>query len=181
MKNTIAVSACFIVILFVAVAAFAQDMDKSKRPSPPANAQCTFSDGKTVTIDYSSPRVKGREIYGGLVPYGKVWRTGANEATTFVAGADVTVGGKDVPAGSYTLFTVPNRDKWTLIVNKKTGEWGIPYKWEGDELVRTDMTVSSIPSAVEDFTISFDQKGDSCTLQIDWENTRASVDVSEKK
>ncbi len=95
--------------------------------------------------------------------------------------ANLTVGGKDIPAGSYTIFTVPNQDKWTLIVNKKTGEWGIPYKYEGDELARADMTVSSTPSPVENFAIGFDQKGDSCTLHMDWENTRASIDVLEKK
>jgi hypothetical protein len=181
MKKSITISTCVILIVAASALSFAQGKDKSKRPSPPANAECKFSDGKTVTIDYSSPRMNGRKIYGGLVPYGEVWRTGANEATTFVAGADVTVGGKDVPAGSYTIFTVPTQDKWTLIVNKKTGEWGIPYKYEGDELLRTDMTVSSTPSAVENFTIGFDQKGDSCTLHIDWENTRASVDIAEKK
>lgn len=179
MKKNIASLGCMVLMGMVSTMAFAQDM--GKRPSPAANAQCKFSDGKTVTIDYSSPRMKGRKIYGGLVPYGEVWRTGANDATTFVASADVTVGGKDVPAGSYTLFTVPNQGKWTLIVNKKTGEWGIPYKYEGDELLRTDMTVSSTPSPVENFMIGFDEKGDSCTLHMDWENTRASVDVSEKK
>lgn len=181
MKKRITILACLVLTVAASSVSFAQSKDKSKRPSPPASAQCKFSDGKTVTIDYSSPRMKGRKIYGGLVPYGEVWRTGANEATTFVAGTDVTVGGKDVPAGSYTLFTVPNQDKWTVIVNKKTGEWGIPYKYEGDELLRADMTVSSTPSPVENFMIGFDEKGNSCTLHIDWENTRASVDVTEKK
>jgi hypothetical protein len=69
-------------------------------------------------VDYSSPRAKGRKIFGGLVPYGKVWRAGADEATTFVTTANLSVGGKDVPAGNYTIFAVPNPDKWTLIVNK---------------------------------------------------------------
>lgn len=179
MKKRSEVLTCIILAVVTSALTFAQDA--SKKPSPPANAQCKFSDGKTVTIDYSSPRAKGRKIYGGLVPYGEVWRTGANDATTFVPTADVTVGGKDVAAGSYTIFTVPNQDKWELIVNKKTGEWGIPYKYQGDELLRTDMTVSKTPSMVENFTIGFDQKGDSCTLNVDWENTRASVDVIEKK
>ena len=103
--------------------------DKSKRPSPPASAECKFSDGKTVKIDYSSPRAKGRKIFGAasdkaIVPYGEVWRTGANEATTFVADTNVTVGGTAVPAGSYTIFTVPKADAWTLVISKKTGEWG---------------------------------------------------------
>src|SRR6266498_4219507 len=90
--------------------------DKNKRPSPAAQAQCKFSDGKTITVDYSSPRMKGRKIFGELVPYGEVWRTGANEATTFVTTASLTAGGKDIPAGSYTIFTVPTQDNWSLII-----------------------------------------------------------------
>jgi hypothetical protein len=179
MKTRVAVLAFLILYVSTLIAASAQD--KGKRPSPPANAQCKFSDGKTVTIDYSSPRAKGRKIFGGLVPYGEVWRTGANEATTLTSSADLNIGGKDVPAGSYTIFTVPNQDKWTLIVSKHTGEWGIPYKYESEELLRTDMTVSNTPSAVENFTISFDQKGDSCALNMEWENTHALADVAEKK
>jgi Protein of unknown function (DUF2911) len=154
---------------------------QDKKPaSPPAQAQCKFSDGKTVTIAYSSPRAKGRKIFGGLVPYGEVWRTGANEATTFVTTADVNVGGKDVSAGNYTIFTVPNADKWTLIINKKTGEWGIPYKYESDELARVDMKVSKLPSPVEDFTISYTKSGNACVMNLDWETTRASVAISAK-
>jgi hypothetical protein len=168
-----------IAALLCATIAFAQQ-DKSQRPSPPAQAQCKFADGKTITVDYSSPRAKGRKIFGGLVPYGEVWRTGANEATTFVTSADVTVGGKDIPAGSYTIFTVPTADKWTLIINKKTGEWGIPYKYETDELVRVPMSVSKTSGPVENFTISFDQSGGGCTLQLSWENTQASVKFAEK-
>jgi hypothetical protein len=158
----------------------AQEKDKSKRPSPPAQTQCKFSDGKSITIDYSSPRAKGRKIFGELVPYGEVWRTGANEATTFVTTANLSVGTVTVPAGNYTLFTVPNQDKWSLIINKKTGEWGIPYKYESDELGRTNMAVSSTSGPVENFTIAFDQGGSSCKLKMSWENTQASIDIKEK-
>src|SRR3954463_13307870 len=84
------------------------------KPSPPASASCDLGGGKTVKTDYSSPRMKGRKIYGDLVPAGQVWRTGANEATTFVTSSDITVGGTSVPAGSYTIFTVPNADTWKL-------------------------------------------------------------------
>jgi hypothetical protein len=171
----------FLTSLLLTFTVLAACQDKGKRPSPPAQAQCTFSDGKTVTVNYSSPRAKGRKIFGDLVPYGEVWRTGANEATTFVADTNLSVGGKDVPAGSYTIFTVPNADKWTLIVNKKTGEWGIPYKYEADELARADMKVSSTPSPVENFTITLAAMGSSCTMTISWENTQASVGISEKK
>ena len=155
--------------------------DKSQRPSPPAQAQCQFSDGKTITVDYSSPRAKGRKVFGDLVPYGQVWRTGANEATTFVTTADTKAGNLPIPAGNYTIFTIPNQNKWTLIVNKKTGEWGIPYKYESDELGRADMKASQTPSLVENFTISFDQMGNNCTMNISWENTKASVSFAEAK
>jgi len=92
-------------------------------------------------------------------PLAKSGRTGANEATTFVPSSDVVVGGATVPAGSYTIFTVPAADKWTLIINKTTGEWGIPYKYESNELARVNMKVSKLPSPVEDFTISYAKSG----------------------
>lgn len=171
-----------VVVLFVlALCLISSAEDKSKRPSPPEQAQCKFSDGKTITVDYSSPRAKGRKIFGELVPYGQVWRTGANEATTFVTSTGVTSEGRDVPAGNYTIFTVPEQNKWTLIVNKKTGEWGVPYKYESEELVRIPMSVSKTSSPVENFTIKFDQGGNDCTLNISWEETQASVKLSEKK
>ena len=156
--------------------------DKSKRPSPPAQAQCKLPDGKTITVDYSSPRMKGRKIFGELVPYGEVWRAGANEATTFVTTANLSVEGTDVPSGEYTIFTIPEQEKWTLIISKVTGEWGIPYKEEyrSQELARVPMTVSKTSAPVENFTISFDQSGRGCTLQLSWENTQASVKFSEK-
>jgi hypothetical protein len=184
MRERVAFCALLLVSLWVlTIPAYAQEKkaDKSKRPSPPAKAECKLADGKTITVDYSSPRMKGRKIYGGLVPYGEVWRAGANEATTFVTSTDLTVGGKNVPAGSYTLFAIPNEGKWTLIISKKTGEWGIPYPGEADDLARVDMKVTNLPSPVEDFTIAFDQGGTSCTLRMDWETTRASVEISEKK
>ena len=167
----------FVIGLIFALSVFAVCQGK---PSPPASATCDLGGGKNIKTDYSSPRMKGRKIYGELVPYGKVWRTGANEATTFVTSSDVEVGGKTVPAGSYTLFTVPNADKWTLIINKKTGEWGIPYKYESDELARVDMKTSKLPAPVENFTISYEKSGSGCTMNIDWEGTRASVDITPK-
>jgi hypothetical protein len=186
MKKFAFLTALLFVLATIASAQMGMGQDKSKRPSPPASAQCKFADGKTVKIDYSSPRMKGRKIFGpasekALVPYGEIWRTGANEATTFVTDTNLTVGGSSVAAGNYTIFTVPNAGKWTLIVNKKTGEWGIPYKYEADELARVDMQVSKTPAPVENFTIAFDGKGSSCTMNLDWEKTRASVEIAEKK
>jgi len=172
--------ALLVVFTFLITTLGLAQMGGGKRPSPAASATCDLGGGKTIKTDYSSPRMKGRKIFGELVPYGKVWRTGANEATTFVTSSDVTVGGKDVPAGSYTLFTIPNEDKWTVIINKKTGEWGIPYKYESDELARVDMEVSKLPSPLEDFTISYEKSGNGCTMHIDWDTTRASVEIKAK-
>jgi DUF2911 family protein len=152
-------------------------MDKASRPSPAAKATCALSGSKTVTVDYSSPRAKGRKIFGGLVRYGEVWRTGANEATTFVANTDLMIGGNHVPAGSYTIFTIPNPDKWTLIISKKTGEWGIPYPGTDQDLVRVDMKASKLPAPVENFTIAFDKTSGGCIMRIEWETTRASVEI----
>ena len=103
--------ALFTAFAFVAAASFAQGGGK---PSPAASASCELGGGKTIKTDYSSPRMKGRKIFGGLVPYGEVWRTGANEATTFVTSGDVVVGGKPVPAGNYTIFTVPTAEQWKI-------------------------------------------------------------------
>ena len=155
----------------------AAQKDKAARPSPPAKATCALADGKTITADYSSPRAKGRKIFGGVVPYGEVWRAGANEATTFVTTADLMVGGTHVPAGSYTIFTIPNKHKSHLIKSKKPGEWAIPYPGAGEDLARVDMKVSATSAAVENFTIAFDKSAGGCTLQMEWENTRATVDI----
>jgi len=181
MKKRFAFAMSIFCIFAFSLVSAAQMKDTSKRPSPPEQAQCKLSDGKTITVNYSSPRMKGRKIFGELVPNGEVWRTGANEATTFVTTANLMIGSLSVPAGNYTIFTVPNQDKWTLIVNKKTGEWGIPYKYESDELGRTDMKVSQTSSPVEDFTISLDQSGGGCMMNISWENTKASADIKESK
>lgn len=161
----------FIALVLTSVT-FAQN-----RPSPAASASCDLGAGKTLKVDYSSPRMKGRKIYGGLVPYGEVWRTGANEATTFVSGADIMVGGTKVPAGSYTIFTVPSADGWKLVISKGTGEWGTQYPGADKDLARVDMKVSKLPSPVENFTISFEKSATGCTMNIDWETTRASVDI----
>jgi hypothetical protein len=178
-KRFAVVTLIILVLTGVSTTAFAQD-DKSKRPSPPAQAQCKLPDGKTVTIDYSSPREKGRKIFGGLVPFGKVWRAGANEATTFVTGTGLTVGGKDVPAGNYTIFAIPSAENWTLVVSKGTGEWGTDYPGEAKDLTRVEMKTAKTSAPVENFTIAFDQMGKGCTLRMSWENTEASVMMSEK-
>jgi len=179
MKKVLVMSGLLSLVVGCAIVVAAQQ-DKSKRPSPPVQAKWDLDGGKAVTIDYSSPRTKGRKIYGELVPFGQVWRTGANEATALVTPVDLTIGGTTVPAGSYTIFSVPNKDKWTLIISKKTGEWGTDYPGQANDLARVDMKVSALPSPAENFTISFEKAGGGATLNIDWESTRASVMVSKK-
>lgn len=155
--------------------------DKSHDVSPPAHVEYTFPDGKKISIDYGSPRVKGRVIYGGLVPYGKEWRVGANEATTFVTDTRLMVGGTIVPAGSYTLFALPNADAWKLIISNKTGEWGIPYPGSQYDFARVDMSLSTLPAPLEDFTIGLDGGDSGCTLRLDWDTTRASIAIVESR
>jgi len=167
-------------IVFTAFTAVAAAQDK-KPLSPPGQATLTFADGKTVTIDYSRPSMRNRKIFGGLVPYDQVWRTGANAATSLKTNANLLIGGTAVPAGSYTVYTLPGMSSWQLIISKQTGQWGTEYN-QGQDLARIPMKVTQRPSGLELFTISFDKTGgDFAVLKLEWENTIASVDVKEQK
>jgi len=171
-------TAGLVVFMTITAAVFAQN----KQPlSPPAQATFTFADGKTVTVDYSRPSMRNRKIFGGLVPYDQVWRTGANAATSLKTDVDLNIGGTKVPAGSYTVYTIPGMSSWQLIINKQTGQWGTKYD-QSQDLARIPMQVSQRPSGLELFTISFDKTGgDSAMLKLEWENTIASVNVKEQK
>jgi Protein of unknown function (DUF2911) len=165
-------------VLAMAVLAMAQQppQDKSKRPSPHETAEVTLK-GKKITIDYGRPFLKGRKVGQELAPYGKVWRTGADEATTLNTEVDLNIGGVKVPAGKYTLYSLPSEGTWRLIINKQTGQWGTKYD-ESQDLARVDLKKSPLPQSVEQFTIAFDQKSESTAdLNLDWENTRVSVAV----
>ncbi|HEX8711637.1 MAG TPA: DUF2911 domain-containing protein [Terracidiphilus sp.] len=173
--------------LFVclSVLAFAVTLTAQKRPvaSPPETATVTIN-GKTITINYNSPRVNGREgkIFnqGGLIQQTHksypIWRGGANAATTLKTDADLTLGDIKVPAGTYTLFIdIANPDQWNLVVSKATGEWGLAYK-PGEDLGRTKMHMSKPASMVEDLTYTLkDDGGNKGTLTLAWENKQASV------
>ena len=170
-----------LLVLLTTVIASAPLMAQEKTPASPAGgASVKFDDGKTVTIKYSRPSMRGRKIYGELVPYGKVWRTGANAATSLTTDTALDISGTTVAAGNYTLYTVPGEKSWQLIVNKQTGQWGTKYD-EGQDLARIPMKVSQLPSGLETFTISLDKTGaKSATLKLDWELTSASVNITEK-
>lgn len=159
-------------MLAAAIAVAQHDAGGEKKPaSPPAKAETTIA-GKKVTIDYSAPSVRSRKIYGGLVPYEKVWRTGANAATTLKTETDLLIGGTRVPAGTYTLYTVPGETNWKLIINKQTGQWGTEYD-QAQDLARVDMNTEPLSTPVETFKISIING----KLIMDWENTRAAVDL----
>jgi hypothetical protein len=161
-------------LLFLAGIAVAQE---AKKPlSPPAKAEATLN-GKKITIDYSAPSKRGRAIMGGLVPYGKVWRTGANAATTLKTEGDLMIGTVHVPAGTYTLYTIPGEKEWTLIVNKQNGQWGTDYD-EAQDLGRTKLAVKALPAPVETFSISLPSAGQNQSkLTLQWENVEATARV----
>jgi Protein of unknown function (DUF2911) len=145
--------------------------------SPAANADVTLN-GKAVSIKYNSPRLKGRAIGSSIVPYGQIWRTGANPATSLVTATNLKIGTLDVPAGSYTIYTLPNADKWLLIINKQTGQWGTEYS-EAQDLGRTAMTSKPMSSSQEDMTISFENThGANTELHVKWGTTDEYVNIT---
>ena len=176
-QRFVTLAVILISFLFTVAAGAQTSQDKSKRPSPPGNTEVTLK-GKTITIDYSRPSMRGRKIMGGLVPYGQVWRTGANEATTLTTPIDLNIGGTKVPAGKYTLWTLPSAGTWKLIINKQTGQWGTQYDASQD-FARVDMRKKALNAPVEQFTISFAKAGDDkADLVMNWENTSVFVPVT---
>jgi hypothetical protein len=136
--------------------------------------------GADVWVDYSRPMKRGREIFGNVVPWNTVWRTGANAATQLNTPVDLVIGGATVPAGKYTVWTLPTPTGWKLIINKQTGQWGTEYHPEQD-LVRVDAKVETLPTPVEQFVVAFEPAGAAPTaITFTWDKTRVSVPVSKK-
>lgn len=176
-KSTISkVLAFTMAAMFLTSLVWAQG-DKSKRPSPPATATGKIM-GATITIDYSSPAVKGRKIWGGLVPYDKVWRTGANEATIFTTDKEIKVEGKSLPAGKYSLYTIPGEKEWVFIFNSQTGQWGVNMDESTTEDPKKDVlrvTVKSEKSASLNERLKFEV--DKSGFVLLWENLKVPVSV----
>jgi len=134
--------------------------------------------GKHITVEYYAPSMHGRKIMGDLVPYGEVWCTGANWATKITTPAALDIGGLKVPAGSYSIWTIPNATEWTLIVNKTTGQFHLDYDAATD-FGRTKMNLKKLPAPVETFRIELRPgEGNKGTLALLWENTEASVPLT---
>ncbi len=165
------------------------DEKKMQRPSPPACTDVKFADGKMITIEYSRPGINDpktkqpRVVWGQLVPWDAVWRMGANEATSFTTDVDLMVGGTKVPAGSYSLDLLPQqKGPWKLIINKTTGQWGIPYPGADSDLARIDIKTSKIRNTVARFTMKLaSAKRGATTLSFEWEKTAATIDIKEAK
>lgn len=137
-----------------------------------------FGLGK-ITLNYSRPNVKGRKIFGGLEPYGAVWRTGANSATMISFTEPVKINGKELPAGDYGLFTIPGKDEWTVIFNKGAKQWGAYEYKEADDVLRVKAKATKLKDKVETFTIQFaNVYPTTAQLQLMWEDTAVSVDLS---
>src|SRR6187455_282376 len=151
-------------------------VDKSKRPSPPATATGKVQ-GATITIDYSSPSVKGRKIWGELVPYDKVWRAGANEATDITFSTDVKVNGQALAAGTYSLHTIPTKSDWTVIFNKKADQWG-SYSYDQKEDALRIQVKTQPHEMTEWMEFSLPNIAvDNATVALDWEKLRIAFDI----
>jgi len=147
------------------------------RKSPHETAEFVLA-GKKISITYGRPFKKGRQIFGGLEPLGKVWRTGADEATTITLAGDVMLGPLHVVAGTYSLFTIPEEGKWTIILNKTVKQWGAFKYDQAQDYGRAEMKVAKASSPVEQFTITIEKKdADSGTLKLSWDDTVATIPI----
>ena len=157
------------VILLAAAPAFAQ-----RYTSPPAKAAVTIA-GKKITVDYYAPSMHGRKVIGALVPFNEVWCTGANWATAITSDAPLEMGTLKLPKGSYSIWTLPTKNEWTLIINKQTGQFHLDYDQSRD-FGRTKMNLKTLASPVETFKIDLRADGgNKGTLALLWENTEASI------
>jgi hypothetical protein len=145
-------------------------------PLSPRESATVAIDGASISIAYGRPSARGRPVMGGLVPFGEVWRTGANETTQLTVDRAIEIGGLRVEPGDYSLLTIPDRDSWTLIINSATGESGLAYDPELD-VGRVPMTVTTLPHPVEQLTIRIDEAGDGGVVRVQWERTQASVPI----
>lgn len=169
----------FCILAVAAVFAVNAQQIKTPPPSPPQTIKQDFGIS-SIELSYSRPGVKGRKVFGDLVPYGKVWRTGANSATTISFEDDVTIGTTKIPAGKYGLLTIPDKDSWTLIITKQLDVTNpAAYKQESD-LVRVNLKPMTMKDKMETFTMQFaNVKPSTCELQIMWENTAVTLPISE--
>ena len=167
-------------LAFLVVPALASAQDGGGPVLSPRDTTRATVAGAHLLVDYGRPSKRGREIWGGLVPWDKWWRTGANAATTFVTDKDLAFGAMVVPAGTYTLYSVPkNKGNWLLVVNKQNKQWGTEYH-EDQDLVRIPMNTSSVATPVEKFEIKVVPEGSGGAIQLVWDTVEASAKFTVK-
>lgn len=166
-------------LLLVVFAAFGSALSAQvMAPQPSPTGKIEQKVGLTdVTIEYSRPGMKGRSIFGDLVPYGKVWRTGANANTKITFGDDVKIGGKDLKKGTYAIYTIPNQDSWEVMFYSKSDNWGVPQEWDDSAVaLKAEASVSTLPFDMETFTIMIDDlSNDSGVIEFIWADKVASL------
>ena len=175
-RQFVAVAAAVMVSTTMVGAQKLTPIHPGKGGSPHVRAEWKI-DGATISIEYGRPAIKGRTIGKDLVPFGTVWRTGADEATTLKVDKMMMFGSVHVPAGTYTLYTLPGEKSWQLIINKQTGQWGTVYD-QAQDLGRIPMTVGKAAAPAELLTISIDDTAAGATLRIEWGTVSASVPFS---
>ena len=148
--------------------------DKSSRPSPPEQISATV-DGVKVTVDYSKPSAKGRKIFGGLVPYNQVWRTGANETSWIEVSEDVTINGENLAKGKYALFTIPGEDSWTIVFNEGWQAWGAYSYEQSKDVLRIKANADNESSKTEVFTITVSDEG---AMVLAWDRTKVQFAIA---
>lgn len=148
------------------------------RPSQTLIARTALDDGTYVKITYSSPQRRGREVFGELVPYGRVWRTGANEATELTTTGDITLGGHVIPAGTYSLFTIPGEEQWTVIVDKTVNQWGAFRYDEATDLLRFDVMPTMLEQPYEAFTIAIEDAEDGKQVTMAWDDVKITLPLA---
>ena len=166
----------FILFMVAGVTSAINAQIKTPQPSPAAKLEQVV--GLTdVTVEYSRPAMRGRTIFGGLVPFGEIWRTGANANTKITFSDDVTIDGKDLKKGTYAIYTIPNKTSWEVIFYSDAANWGNPAKWDESKVaLKTTAEVTPLPMNIESFTMTFDDvNSDSAVLGMLWENTYVGV------
>jgi len=171
MKLPVLVLFCTLILLPEIL--FAQEPLEA-RPSPFEMVSMKYED-TYVKITYGRPHKRGREIFGNLVPYGEIWRTGANEATEITITKPINMAGNELAAGTYTIFSIPNEKSWTIILNTDLGQWGAYKYQEKLDALRFDIESEKIDQIYEPFTIEFEQEEQVTNLLITWETTRIRI------
>jgi hypothetical protein len=187
MRRVIILAGIGTALIVLGIAVYQYLVLKEKKSHSPEDYIVFHKGGElTVTLFYNRPYKKGREIFGGLVPYGQVWRTGANEATTFETDRDLTIEGKTLKRGTYSLWTIPRPDTWTIIFNSEHGQWGINSKGEPNRDPARDVLTVDVPAMTQDriieqFTVTFESVGDEVEMVLMWDKTLVAVPFSYKR